>query len=52
MTKIFKDEDREEGASITDFINQVLQLLRAKLKELIDIAQAIMEPIKLYDKKR
>jgi len=34
---------------ITDLIYQVLQLLRAKLKELVDVAQATMEPIKPCD---
>jgi len=33
-----------------DLIRQVSQLLRAELKELIDVARAIIEPIKLYDK--
>jgi len=28
----------------------VSQLLRAELKELVDEAQAMMEPIELYDK--
>ena len=32
-----------------NLINQVLQLLRAELEELVDVAQATMEPIKLYD---
>jgi len=32
-----------------DLIRQVLQLLRAELKELVDVAWAIIEPIKLYD---
>ena len=49
IIKVFKDEDEEEEASIMDFINQVSQLLRVELKELVDIAQAIIEPIKLYN---
>jgi len=36
---------------VTDLINQVSQLLRAELKELVDEAQAIMEPIELCDEK-
>jgi len=34
-----------------DFIRQVLQLLRTELKELVDVAQAMTEPIKLCDEK-
>jgi len=33
-----------------DLINQVLQLLRAELKELVDVAQAIIESIELCNK--
>ena len=36
--------------SVMDLINQVSQLLRAELEELVDMAQAIIEPIKLYNK--
>ena len=36
---------------VTDFINQVSQLLRAELKELVDEARATIEPIKLCDEK-
>jgi len=36
---------------ITDFINQVSQLLRAELEELVDVAQATMEPVELCDEK-
>jgi len=32
-----------------DFIKQVSQLLRAELKELVDVIQAIIEPIELCD---
>jgi len=32
-----------------DLIMQVSQLLRAELKELMNVAQTIMEPIKLCD---
>jgi len=33
-----------------DFIRQVSQLLRAELKELVDVVWTTMEPIKLCDK--
>ena len=33
-----------------DLIRQVLQLLRAELKELVDKAQAMIEPVELCDK--
>jgi len=32
-----------------DFIRQVLQLLRAELKELVDVARATEEPIEPCD---
>jgi len=32
-----------------DLINQMSQLLRAELEELVDVARAIMEPIELCD---
>jgi len=32
-----------------DFIRQVSQLLRAELKELVDVTWATIEPIELYD---
>jgi len=51
IIKVFKDKDKEEEVSVIDFIKQVLQLLRAELKELIDVAQAIIEPIELYNEK-
>jgi len=34
---------------VTDLIRQVLQLLRAELKELVDVARATMEPIEPCD---
>jgi len=49
IIKVFKNEDKEKEVSITDLIRQMSQLLRAELKELVDVVQAIMEPIKLYD---
>ena len=50
MTGIFEDEGEEEEASVTDLINQVSQLLRVELEELVDVARATMEPIKPCDK--
>jgi len=32
-----------------DLINQISQLLRAELKELVDVAQTTIEPIKPRD---
>jgi len=37
IIKVFRDEDKEEEVSVMDFINQVSQLLRAELKELVDV---------------
>ena len=34
-----------------DFIIQITQLLKAEFKELVDVAWAAMEPIKLYNEK-
>jgi len=34
-----------------DFINQVSQLLKAELEELVDVARTIIEPIELYNEK-
>jgi len=50
IIEVFKDEDKEEKVSVTDLIRQVSQLLRVELKELVDIAQAIIESIELCDK--
>ena len=36
---------------VMDLIKQVLQLLRAELKELVDEARATIEPVEPYDKK-
>ena len=40
---------RKRGLFVTDLINQVSQLLKAELKELVDVARATMEPIELCD---
>jgi len=50
IIKVFKDKGEKEKASVIDLIKQMSQLLRAKLKELVDMAQAIIEPIKLCNK--
>ena len=34
-----------------DFINQVTQLLRAELEELVDVARAMFNSIELCDKR-
>jgi len=49
IIKVFKDEDREEEVSVINLIRQISQLLRAELKELVDVAWAIMESIKPCD---
>ena len=33
ILEIFKDEDKEEGDSITDALSTILQLLREELEE-------------------
>jgi len=33
-----------------DFINQVSQLLKAELEELVDMVWTIIKPIELYDR--
>ena len=51
MQNIFKDKNGEKKAGVIDaLMTQISQLLKAKFKELVDIAQAIIKPIKLYDK--
>ena len=44
-------KDSTIGVYVMDFINQVSQLLRAELEELVDEARATMEPIELCDEK-
>jgi hypothetical protein len=45
--EIFKDEDREEGDSITDLIIAVVRLLRRDINRLVKIVQEVLELIKL-----
>jgi len=40
---------RHYASPVTNLIRQVSQLLRAELKELMDVAQTTMEPIEPYD---
>ena len=46
---IFKDKAREEGAGITDFINQIVQVLKEDLERLTVSTQdtGLMEPVEL-----
>ena len=49
IIEVFKDKDEEEKVSVINLIKQVSQLLRVKLKELVDVAWAIIEPIEPYN---
>ena len=40
MLGIFKDKNKEEGDSITDALNTILQLLREELAEASQLIQA------------
>jgi len=51
IIEVFKDKDEEEKVSVINLIKQVSQLLRVKLKELVDVAWAIIKLIKLCDEK-
>ena len=42
-------DETEKAGAVTDLIRQVSQLLRAELEELVDVAQATMEPIEPCD---
>ena len=44
---IFKDEDKEEGDSITDLILAVVRLLKRDINRLVKIIQEALELIKL-----
>ena len=46
---IFKDKAGEEGVGVTDFIYQIVQVLREDLERLIVSTQdtGLMEPVKL-----
>ena len=47
MEDIFKDEDKEEGDSITDLILAVVRLLERDINRLVVEAQEALEPAKL-----
>jgi hypothetical protein len=47
---IFKDEDKEEGDSITDLILVVVGLLKRDISGLVIEAREILELVKLWDK--
>jgi len=49
ITVTYKKKDLSKLQIVTDFINQVSQLLRAELKELVDVVWTTIEPIKLCD---
>ena len=50
MFKIFKDEDKEEGDSVTDLILAVVALLRRDINGLVKTVLEALELIKLWDK--
>jgi len=47
IIEVFKDKGKEKEVSVTDLIKGLSQLLRVELKELVNVARAIMEFIKL-----
>ena len=53
MLSIFKDEDKEEGDSITDALSIMLRLLKEELEEAswLISAQSRMDPVELYNEK-
>ena len=44
---IFKDEDKEEGDSVTDLILVVVELLKRDINRLMEEAREILELVKL-----
>ena len=42
---IFKDENGEEGAGVTDLINRLVEILRLETLELQDIAWEAFAPV-------
>ena len=50
MQDIFKDEDKEEGNSVTDLILVVVILLERDINRLVVEAQDALELVKLWDK--
>ena len=51
IDNLFKDKNKEEGASITDFINWIVQILKRELVQLrISTQEAgLIDLIKLWD---
>jgi hypothetical protein len=47
MRDIFKDEDKEEGDSVTDLILAVAELLERDINRLVVEVQEVLEPVKL-----
>ena len=47
MRDIFKDEDKEEGDSITDLILAVVELLERDISRLVVEVWEVLEPVKL-----
>jgi hypothetical protein len=47
MQDIFKDEDKEEGDSITDLILVVVALLGRDISRLVVEVREVLEPVKL-----
>ena len=47
MEDIFKDEDKEEGDSVTDLILAIVALLERDMSRLVVEAQEALEPAKL-----
>jgi hypothetical protein len=47
MQDIFKDEDKEEGDSITDLILAVVELLERDISRLVVEVQEALEPVEL-----
>jgi hypothetical protein len=49
MRDIFKDEDKEEGDSITDLISVVVELLGRDISRLVVEVREALEPVELWD---
>jgi hypothetical protein len=51
MRDIFKDEDKEEGDSITDLILAVEELLERDISRLVVEVREVLEPVELWDER-
>jgi hypothetical protein len=47
MRDIFKDEDKEEGDSVTDLILAVVELLERDISRLVVEVREALEPVEL-----